>query len=372
MKILVVFSLSLVLLVSGSEAVVSQSPSAAVPAHEKLREMVLPVTVRDKKGQIVSSLKADDLTLEVDSRVQTIKSLARDAGLPFRVGILVDTGRNQEAALAGERTASGKFVDQMLAQPIDKAFLLHFDRDVELLQDFTGSKEKLHGELDALTTGTAPQAGVAGTRASDQDGKSGGEREGRRRGEGTALYDAIYLASTELMQKQPGRKAIVVISDGADRGSKESMNSAIDAAERAGVSVYAVYFKGVQERQEFDRQTDQGIDRRGGYPGGGYPGGYPDERRMPGQTGASRQDGKKTLEQIARRTGGRFFEAKKKDGFDEVYGQIAEELRGQYLLTYTPDKPTRKDEGDGFHKIVVKAKDDQLVVTTREGYYVTE
>jgi VWFA-related protein len=77
-------------------------------------------------------------------------------------------------------------------------------------------------------------------------------------------------------------------------------------------------------------------------------------------------DGKKIMEKIAERTGGRYFEARKKDNLEEIYGQIAEELRGQYLLTYTPDVV---DKEGGFHKIALKANKDELVVVTREGYY---
>jgi VWFA-related protein len=104
----------------------------------------------------------------------------------------------------------------------------------------------------------------------------------------------------------------------------------------------------------------------GGYPGGGggYPGGG--GRRGPDTTASNGQDGKKIMEKIATRTGGRFFEAKKKDNLDEIYNQIAEELRGQYLMTYTPDKV---DTDGGFHKIALKASKDDLQVVTREGYY---
>ena len=80
-------------------------------------------------------------------------------------------------------------------------------------------------------------------------------------------------------------------------------------------------------------------------------------------------DGKKIMEQIATRTGGRYFEAKKKDNLDDIYNQIAEELRGQYLLTYTPDQV---DNDGGFHKIALKAKKGDLTVVTREGYYAPE
>ena len=352
-----------------------------------MREVVLPVTVRDKKGQVIPSLKMEDFTLEQDGRPQKIKSFAHEANLPFRLGILIDTSRSEENALPFEKTASGKFIDQMLAQPADKAFLLHFDHEVELMQDFTATKSKLHKELDDLQTSTSSggentSGGGGGGRqgggrngggngndpnsdgqsgAGDGGGDGGGDHGGRHRGGGTQLYDAIYLASNELMLKEPGRKALVVLSDGEDRGSKETLSDAVDAAEKANVSVYTVYFKGTEGL------GNSGGMGHGGGMGGGFPGhGSPFPRPGSGET---HTDGKKILEQIARRTGGIAFEAKKKDSFDEVYSQIAAELRGQYLLTYTPDKPADKGDSEGFHKIALKAKDDKYIVVTREGYY---
>jgi VWFA-related protein len=168
----------------------------------------------------------------------------------------------------------------------------------------------------------------------------------------------------------------VVFSDGVDRGSKETMNDAVDAADRAQLAIYTVYFKGEQERTGGYPGMGNGGHRGGGYPGGGggYPGGgggYPGGGggRRPGGGGGDREsnvDGKKIMEKIAERTGGRFFEAKKKDNLEDIYNQIAEELRGQYLLTYTPDV---LDKDGGFHKIALKASKDDLVVVTREGYY---
>jgi VWFA-related protein len=346
------------------------SPAAATPTTTlkvQVREVVLPVTVRDKKGQTVPNLKAEDFTLDENGRPQTIKSFAHETNLPFRLGLLVDTSRSQENALPAERTATGKFIDQMLSQPADKAFLLHFDHEVELLQDFTATKTKLHHELDEMSTSTYSN--------DESTSNSGDDRNGERRHRrgGTQMYDAIYLASNELMTKEPGRKALIVLSDGVDRGSKESLNNAIDAAEKANVSIYAVYFKGEQEHHESGFGPGGGHHGGGGYPGGGggYPGGGGHGGgQRPGGGGSNEPhvDGKKILEQIAGRTGGVFFEAKKKDSFDEVYTQISEELHGQYLLTYTPDK---KSEGDseGFHKVALKAKDEKFSVITREGYY---
>ena len=345
------------------------------------REVVLPVTVRDKHGALVTSLKIKDFTLTEDGRPQTIKSFTHETELPFRLGLLIDTSRSVSGAMENERKAAGKFVDAMLPETpkpgsgsaTDQAFLVHFDREVELLRDFTTSRDKLHHELDDMGPTRAAQNDSQGTDSSGNG--SGTQGQGRGGRAGTLLYDAIFLASDELMKPKDGRKALVVFSDGVDRGSKETLNDAVDAADRAGVAVYTIYFKGEQERSQTGFPGQGGGRRGGGYPGGGgggYPGGgggYPGGgggRRGGGGQSAPGVDGKKIMEKIATRTGGRFFEAKSKDKLDEIYGQIAEELRGQYLLTYTPDVV---DNQGGFHKIALKASKDDLTVVTREGYY---
>jgi VWFA-related protein len=341
------------------------------------REVLLPVTVRDKHGALVTGLKASDFTLTEDGRPQVIKSFTRESNLPFRVGLLVDTSRSVSGAMESERSAGGKFVDQMLpADPKgakDQAFLIHFDREVELLQDFTSSRDKMHHELDGMGPTRGSQNSNQGPETNDSGG--GQQRQGRGGG-GTQLYDAIYLASgDDLMKPKDGRKALVVFSDGVDRGSRETLNDAVDAADRANVSVYTIYFKGQQENTGFNGFPG---GRRGGMGGGGYPGGgggypgggggYPGGGGHRGGGGNSQPevDGKKIMQKIAERTGGRFFEAKKKENLEEFYGQIAEELHGQYLLTYTPDVV---DNDGGYHKVALKASKDDLSVVTREGYY---
>jgi VWFA-related protein len=364
-------------------------PQPVTTLKVQAREVLLPVTVRDKKGDMVTTLTAADFTLTEDSRPQVIKSFTRQSDLPFRVGLLVDTSRSVSSAMDNERKAAGKFVDLMLpadaknTKQADQAFLIHFDSEVELLEDFTNSRDKLHHELDEMGP-TRHQ----NTDTSQGPETSGDDREHQRasRGGGTQLYDAIFLAADELMKPKDGRKALVVFSDGGDRGSKETLNDAIDAADRANVAIYTVYFKGEQDRDSsgFPGGGHHGgmgggwpggggggyPGGGGGYPGGGggYPGGGGNNRRGPDPRAGNGVDGKKIMEQIATRTGGRFFEVKKKDALEDIYNQIAEELRGQYLLTYTPDQVD--NEGD-FHKIVLKAKKDDLTVATREGYYGT-
>jgi len=377
MRIRLIFShpvLLLALILAPASSFAQQPDSGQPVATLKIQvnEVVLPVTVRDKHGALVASLKIGDFTLTEDGRPQTIKSFTRESNLPYRLGLLVDTSRSVSGAMDNERKAAGKFVDTMLpekpsAQP-DQAFLIHFDREVELLEDFTTSRDKLHRELDDMGPTRAAQNDAQSAPSSGtENGGVGGQS--RSRG-GTQLYDAIFLASDELMKPQGGRKALVVFSDGVDRGSKETLNDAVDAADRASVTVYTIYFKGEQERQ--GGNPGMGGGRRGGMGGGGYPGGG---GGWPGGGGGGRRgggssepavDGKKIMEKIAQRTGGRYFEAKKKDNLEEIYGQIAEELRGQYLLTYTPDVA---DKDGGYHKIALKANKDDLTVATREGYY---
>jgi VWFA-related protein len=351
--------------------------SSSATLHIQSREVIVPVTVHDKHGALVTTLQKTDFTLTEDGRPQVIKSFLHDTNMPFRIGLLVDTSRSMNNAMQQVRTSTGKFIDLMLPAPPaeskDQAFLLHFDREVELLQDFTNSRDKLHHELDDM--GASRQEKYEGADSGGGNGGNGGsdgnDRPQRSRG-GTLLYDSIYLASDELMKSKDGRKALVVFSDGGDRGSKVTLNEAIDAADKANLAVYTIYFKG--EQQGGSNGYPGGGHRGGGigFPGGGggYPGGGNGGGRRGGEpTSASGVDGKKIMQQIAERTGGHAFEAKKKDDLDSIYRLIEEELRNQYLLTYTPDKV---DTEGGFHKILLKANKDDMVVTTREGYYAPE
>lgn len=315
-----------------------QQPKIAVEANM----VTVFATVRDKKSQIVSNLTKDDFVIAEDGRAETITYFARENDLPLTVGLLVDTSLSQRRVLGQERTASSSFIEHTLREDKkDQAFLIHFDYEVELLQDFTSSRKKLESKLDLLET---PEM----QRASD-DGS------GHRHGGGTLLYDAIYLASNDMMQKLQGRKAVIILSDGDDRGSKENLESAIESAQRANTVVYSVLFK-----------DDEPFGQRGGYSGGGWGGHggggghrYPQQERRP--------DGKKILERISKETGGRLYEVSKKLTVDQIYDQLAQELRDQYILGYVPDK---SPSGAGYRKIHLVTKQKDLSVQARDGYYV--
>ena len=358
-----------------SRAADSQTPQTAAQQSKDsvatiavdVNVVALPVTVRDKHGAIVKDLTKDDFTLQEDGRPQAIKYFSLDSNLPLTLGLLVDTSMSQREVLDQERNASHSFLDQMLTQQKDKAFLLHFDHEVELLQDLTHSREKLQSALDLLKTGDDD-------RSRSNDPNNDDSRSGRRHG-GTELYDAVYLASNELMKKQTGRKAVIILSDGVDRGSKTSLESAIESAQRSETIVYSIYFKGHEEHDHRDGGGNPG--RGGGYPGGGYPGGgypgggggYPGGgRRGGGQRTPSEPhvDGKKILERLSKETGGRFFEVSKKQLVGDIYTNIADELRMQYSLGFTPDKDAA---GEGYHRVLLQVKKKDMEVQTRAGYY---
>ena len=234
--------LILVLVVSLCDAgLYSQQPTATYSVKVKVVNML--ATVRDKHGQIIRSLTKDDFTLEEDGRPQTIRYFTRETDMPLTLGLLVDTSRSQLRLLDEERTASHSFLDQMLRENKDNAFLIHFDSQVELLQDATGSRQKLEQALADVNMSREEQP-VSGSPGSWPGG--GGHRHGGGGGSsaaaGTLLYDAVFLASDELMKKEQGRKALIILSDGMDQGSKLSLETAIAAAQRADTMVYSILF----------------------------------------------------------------------------------------------------------------------------------
>src|ERR1700723_1364181 len=332
-----------------------QAQDTAATIAVDVRVVTLPVTVRDKHGKIVQDLTKDDFTLQEDNRPETIKYFSKDTNLPLTLGLLVDTSRSQTNVLEAERNASRSFLEQMLVQEKEKAFLIHFDREVELLQDLTSSREKLQAGLEQLDTpsfsNTSAGSGGAGGIGGGGSGRSHGHGGG-----GTLLYDSIYLASNELMKKQQGRKALIILTDGVDHGSKESLNTAIASAQRADTAVYSILFA---DEDAYGSGGRGGYGGHGGYGGGGRGGGG----RYPQQ---DRPDGKKVLERISKETGGQLFEVKKKLPIEEIYEQIEEELRNQYSLAYTPDRP---GDDSTYHLIHVTVNQKDLIVQAREGYY---
>jgi len=346
-----------------------EDPKATFSTGVKVVNLL--ATVRDKKNQIVKNLTQNDFLLDEDGRPQSIKYFAQETNLPLSIGLLVDTSGSTRRVLPDEKSASYRFLQQVLREDRDLAFVIHFDFEVELLQDLTPSREKLEKALDELETsngrrqqqqgGQGPGQGGGGYPGGGYPGggvgfpgggryprrgggypggyPGGGGGGGRRMGGGgTALYDAVLLASDEVLKKQQGRKAIILLTDGQDRGSKVTLETAVEAAQRADTLVYSILFE--------DPET-----------GGGMFGG---RGRM------NAPDGRKVLDRISRETGARFFEVSKKQTISNVFAAIEEDLRNQYNLGYTPD---RADTDRQYRHIHLATKQKGLTVQTREGYY---
>jgi VWFA-related protein len=356
-------------------AIAQQPPQAATntttatPTFSvKVKEVNLLAIVRDKKGQPVNNLDKQDFVLEQDGRAQTITQLAHESDLPLTFGILADTGPGQRKALSDERKAGTDFVNRLLRENKDRAFVLHFDKEVELLQDITTSHDKLDKGIDQISVGDTPRSSGSGRKRDDADPQQPHYFFG-----GSMLYDAIFLSSDEVLKGQQGRKTVVLFSDGVDRDSKTSLQRAIESAQRADTLVYCVYVAPEREEQQpggFGGGRHGGGG--GGYPGGGggpFPGGggpFPGGgRRGPASTPReNKTDGKKILQQIAKETGGRYFELSKKQTAEQIYAQIEEEMRHQYSLSYTPDKAE-----NGYHKLHLSTRKADFTVQTREGFY---
>jgi len=288
-------------------------------------------SVRDKQGHYVRDLGQDDFELREDGRLQQIRYFSRQTDAALTLGMLVDTSLSQRRVLDEERNAGREFLLQVLRPAKDSAFLIRFDVEVELTQDSTNSLTTLDKALNSLDV---PRARA-------------GRGRGVATGIGTLLYDAVFLAADEVLKKLEGRKAIILLSDGDDHGSKISLARAVETTQKADTSVYAIHI----------------FDENGGL-ARGFGGAARGRRRTPARRRES--IGQKVLLQIAEETGGRYFDVTDKKPLDVVYREIEEELRNQYSLGYVSDRPAPSAE---FRKIAIVSKRKGLTVQARNGYY---
>jgi VWFA-related protein len=274
--------------------------------------VTLLATVRDKDGHVVKDLGREDFVLQEDGRTQTITYFSRESDLPLTIGLLVDTSRSQMGVLERERTASYRFLDQVLREDKDLAFVAKFDVRVEVLQGFTSSRKELAAALDRLS--------IPGRVA-------------------TLLYEAIRKTSENQMRKQPGRKAFIVLSDGVSVRDPASIGTAIEYAQRADTIIYSILF----------------ADHRG--------------LRLPvrkAANGIAAKRGEKAMQRLARETGGAYFEVTASHPIEKIYGEIEDALRSQYSIGYTPKVAGKSGQ---YRKIKLTTKKRGLIVQTRDGYY---
>ncbi len=321
------------------------TPSPAQQSEEDFKvttEVVNVVAVvRDQKGKLIADLDRTDFEILEDGVPQQVRYFSRENDIPLTLGLLMDTSGSVQNVLDIEKEQAKAFLRRVM-RPNDLAFVISFDLEVLLLKDFTGEVEELARAIDSAvinTGGAVPPlrrmpGGVPGGRfplpgpypvPTPGPFPSGSPR-------GTLLYDAVFLAATEQMANEAGRKVLILLSDGEDQGSQTQLSTALEVVHKADTVTYSMPVT--------DRQFCLG--RYGGSRGG------------------------RVLKRISRETGGRVVRVGRVDKMAKAFREIAEELRSQYSLGYTP---SRKTKNPGFRKIQVRVPGKKCKVQARRGYY---
>jgi len=284
-------------------------------------------TVKDKSGELVPHLGKDDCTISEDKVPQTPKSFVAETHLPLTLGILLDTSGSQQNVLPLEQDAGSQFLQRVLKSK-DEAFLASFDVNIDLLQDYTNNARLLARALSKAEINTAGGNGSAGI-----PGMGRGPVPTIGDPKGTLLYDAVAMAASKKMNQESGRKAMILLTDGEDQGSRTKINDAIAAAQKSNIIIYTIL-----------------IADRGFY--GGFGMGY---------------SGYSAMKKMTEETGGRLIDVgNNSKKLEAAFQQIEDELRTQYVATYTSTN-TKLD--GGFRKLSVECRGDGMKVQVRKGYF---
>lgn len=310
---------------------VSTAPAPA-PEEESASRVRIEVnlvdvffTVKDRQGNLVAHLTEDDCTVTEDKAAQKLKSFAAETNLPLTLGILLDTSGSQQRVLPLEQEAGNRFLERIL-KPKDEAFLITFDVNVDLMQDITG-------DLHLLTRGMkkAEINDAGGSAAIGVPGGPGSTVPTIGKPKGTLLYDAVYLAASQVLSQETGRKALILLTDGQDEGSLKKIGEANAAAQKANAPVYVILL------------ADKSIYGSLGY--GGYS----------------------AMKKMSEETGGRLIDVGNNGKkLEAAFQQIEDELRTQYAASYTPSNA--KLDGS-FRRLGVECRGDGLKVQVRKGYF---
>ncbi len=280
--------------------------------------------VKDKHGALIPNLTKDDFNIAEDSKPQTIKYFTAESNLPLTLGMLIDSSGSQRNVIDMEKEVGGAFLKQILTDK-DEAYVISFDISVDLLQDFTRDTHRLQAALNkAKVNVDFTSGGIPGM---------GGGPVPTQNAPGTLLYDAVYLSAHDMLAKETGRKAMILLTDGQDEGSRLKIKDAIEAAQKADAIIYVLLC------------ADRGF--YGGF--GGY-------------------SGEGEMHKLTEQTGGRVINVGNKfDKLREAFDQIANELRSQYNVGYTP---TNLKQDGTYRKIEIKNKQNYKI-QARAGYYAS-
>jgi VWFA-related protein len=314
---------------SGQNPSPDQKPQGEEP-EETLKVNVNVVglffNVKDKHGALIPNLVKDDFSVLEDGKQQTIKYFAAESNLPLTLGILIDSSGSQRNVLEMEKQVGGAFLRQILTDK-DEAYVIDFNVDATLVQDYTRDVHLLQAAMNKVRINTGYATGPI-------PGAGGGPVPTAGINRGTVLYDAVYLSAHDMLSKEVGRKAMILLTDGEDEGSQLKIQDAIESAQRADAIVYVLL-----------------CADRGFY--GSFQMGYSGESEM---------------RKLTEATGGRVINVGNKfDKLREAFDQISAELRSQYNLGYTP---TNSKLDGSYRKIEIKCKQNYKI-QARAGYYAT-
>lgn len=277
----------------------------------------VPFNVADKKNKPTIDIRQDEVQVLEDGKPQEVFSFERQLETPITISLLVDTSGSQELTIGAEREAAYRFFEKVLRPDKDLASVVTFAKEVTLEQPLTASRAQLSAALNRARVSPASGFGRGGTAPTNP--LAGG----------TSLYDAIFLASDDILKREAGRRVVILLTDGADTTSYYSRDSAIESAWRSEVIIYGI---GI------------GDPSLGGINMG-------------------------VLDRLSKETGGRAFQPRSIEDLDRAFTEIQNDLRQQYVVSYTPSNTAR----DGsFRKIEVRlvgAERKDLRVRHRRGYY---
>ena len=292
----------------------TQEPVAQAPTIKTQVNLVnLFVTVRDKNKRIVTDMKQDDFKVAEDSQDQKIAFFSKEVTQPITLGLLLDTSGSEQYMLGAIQDGATRFLNRVMRKG-DEAMVISFDLDVDLLADFTDDRSQLDRAIRKAQINTGGGGGVVTPGTIPQSGSKG-----------TNFYDALYLACNEKLATEAGRKAVIVLTDAEDNGSKVRVEEAIEAAQRTDTVVHILLV---------------------------YDPHY----------GANSGIAKKITDE----TGGRMIVVNNEKHLEEAFDQISEELRSQYTLGYYPTNGARDGK---FRKIKIDVANKDYKVLARKGYY---
>ncbi len=271
-------------------------------------------TVRDKNKRVITDLKQEDFKVLEDGHEEKISFFSKEMNLPITLGLLLDTSGSEQNNLPTIQESGSRFIRRVLRKG-DEAMVMSFDSDVDLLSDLTDDRGQLDRAINKARINIPGGGMIAGN-----PGPIGGQQI-----TGTALYDAIYLACSDKLNGEAGRKALVIVTDAEDEGSKVRLEEAIEAAQRTDTVIHILLV----------------VDPRyGGNPS--------------------------VAHKLADDTGGRMISVRSEKNIEEAFDQISEELRSQYTLGYYPSNNAKDGK---FRKIKVEMNNNELKVLARKGYY---